>query len=269
MSKLALWRVPHTTGNGPGRIAHLARRYAAALVLLLCALALLEWALPALGVPSYLLPRPSRVLARLLDIHSDLAGHAVATAAAATLGLGVGAAVGLAFAIAFVQLRPLEDALYPWVLLSQSIPVAALAPLLTIWLGDGLAPRAALAALFAFFPVLVSATGGLRAVAPEELALMRAWGAHPWAVLRHLRLPTALPAIFSGLKVAAALAVVGTIVSELAGSGRGLGFVISVATYHLATDRVFAAVVLATAISLGLHMALAALERAIVFWQRA
>lgn len=246
----------------------LARRYAAALALMLIAMVLLEWALPAAGVPPYLLPPPSRVVARLLDPHSDLAGHAVATGVAATIGLIIGAAAGLALAIAFVQLRPLEDALYPWVLLSQSIPAAALAPLLTIWLGDGMAPRAAMAALFAFFPILVGAVHGLRAVAPEELALMRAWGARPWAVLCHLRLPTALPAIFSGLKVAAALAVVGTIVSELAGSGRGLGFVISVATYHLATDRVFAAVTLATIISLGLHIALATIERGVVFWKR-
>ncbi|NTU79744.1 MAG: ABC transporter permease subunit, partial [Chloroflexales bacterium] len=156
----------------------------------------------------------------------------------------------------------------PWVLLSQSVPAAALAPLLTIWLGDGLAPRVAMAALFAFFPVLVSAARGLRDVAPEELALMRAWGARPWTVLCHLRLPTALPAIFGGLKVAAALAVVGAIVSELAGSGRGLGFVVSVATYHMAADRVFAAVALAAAISLTLHLALVALERAVVFWKR-
>lgn len=246
----------------------LARRYAAALALLLLTLALLEWGLPAAGVPAYLLPTPSQVLHSLITRRGDLASHAAATAAAAVIGLGAGGLAGVGLAVAFVLLRPLEDALYPWVLLSQAVPAAALAPLLTIWLGDGLVPRAAMAALFAFFPVLVGAARGLREVAPEELALMRAWGARPWAVLRYLRWPAALPAIFAGLRVAAALAVVGVIVSELSGSGRGLGFVISIATYRLNMDRVFAAVALAAALSLSLHGALLLAERAVVFWRR-
>lgn len=269
MANTALARELRAGGRGPRRLAPLARRYAAALALLVIVLALLEWGLPAAGVPAYLLPPPSRVLARLLEPRGDLLGHAAATGAAAVAGLAAGAAAALALAIAFVRFRPLEDALYPWVLLSQAVPAAALAPLLTIWLGDGLAPRAAMAALFAFFPVLVAAARGLRDVAPEELAELRAWGARPWAVFRHLRLPKALPAIFGGLKVASALAVVGAIVSELAGSGRGLGFVVSVASYHLATDRLFAAVVLAAAISMALNGALTLAERAVVFWKRA
>lgn len=268
MSNTALARERRTAGSGPGRLIPLARRYTAALALMLVVLALLEWGLPAAGVPSYLLPTPSRVLARLLDPRGDLLGHAVATAVAAVVGLAGGAAAGFALAVLFVHLRPLEDALYPWVLLSQAVPAAALAPLLTVWLGDGLAPRAAMAALFACFPVLVGSARGLREVAPEQLALMRAWGARPREVFVYLRLPAGLPAIFGGLKVAAALAVVGAIVSELAGSGRGLGFVVSVASYHLATDRVFAAVALGAGISLGLHFALAAAERTLVFWNR-
>lgn len=244
------------------------RRVGAAAALFLTLLALLELGLPALGVPAYLVPRPTRVLAQLLDPRGDLGGHALATALAALMGLALGAAAGLGLAVLFVRVRLLEDALYPWVLVSQAIPAAALAPLLTIWLGDGLAPRAAMAALFAFFPVLVAAAQGLRAVAPEQLALMRAWGASPGQVLRHLRLPSSLPGLFAGLKLAAALAVVGAIVSELAGAGRGLGFVASVATYHLRTDRVFAAVALAATISLSLHGLIAAVERAALFWKR-
>jgi NitT/TauT family transport system permease protein len=267
MSNSALARELRAGERRRRGVAPLARRYASTLALMLITLALLEWGLPAAGVPPYLLPTPAQVLAQLLE-PGDLPGHAAATAAAATIGLAVGGAFALGLAVAFVHLRPLEDALYPWVLLAQAVPAAALAPLLTIWLGDGLAPRAAMAALFAFFPVLVAAVRGLRDVAPEELALMRAWGARPWAVFRHLRLPASLPSLFGGLRVAAALAVVGAIVSELAGSGRGLGFVISVATYRLATDRVFAAVALAAAISLALSAALALAERTIVFWKR-
>ena len=252
----------------PAPLSGLARRAGSAVALFLGLLALLELGLPALGVPAYLLPRPSQVLAQLLDPRGDLGGHAFATALAAAAGLALGASAGLGLAVLFVRVRLLEDTLYPWVLVSQAIPAAALAPLLTIWLGDGLAPRAAMAALFAFFPVLVAAAQGMRAVAPEQLALMRAWGASPGQVLLHLRLPSSLPGLFAGLKLAAALAVVGVIVSELAGAGRGLGFVASVATYHLRTDRVFAAVALAAAISLSLHGLIALAERATLFWKR-
>jgi len=268
MSNAALTRERGGAARAQPGLVALARRYAAAITLLLLALVLLEWGLPAFGVPAYLLPPPSRVLARLFDPHSDLAGHMGATALAAAAGLVVGALAGMGLAMLFVQLRLLEDALYPWVLVSQTIPAAALAPLLTIWLGDGLAPRVAMAALFAFFPVLVATAQGLRAVSPEQLALMRAWGARSSQVLRHLRLPAALPSLFAGLKVAAALAVVGAIVSELSGAGRGLGFVVSVATYHLRTDRVFAAVALAATVSLALHALIALAERALVFWKR-
>jgi ABC-type nitrate/sulfonate/bicarbonate transport system permease component len=198
-----------------------------------------------------------------------VAAHALATATAAVAGLAAGTLAGVGLALLFVLLRPLEDALYPWVLVSQAIPAAVLAPLLTVWLGDGLAPRAAMAALFAFFPILVATARGLRDVSAEQLALMRSWGATGGQILRHLRLPSALPACFAGLRVAAALSVVGAIVSELAGAGQGLGFVASVATYQLRTDRVFAAVTLAAAISLSLHGAVALAERALVFWKRA
>lgn len=267
MSNTALRRELRAADNGPGRRIALARRYAAALALMLVTLVALEVGLRVLAVPAYLLPPPSRVLARLLA-PGDLLQHAGFTAIAAIAGLIVGTLAGFGLAVAFVHLRLLEDALYPWVLVSQAVPAAALAPLLTIWLGDGLAPRAAMAALFAFFPVLVATARGLRDVSPEQLALMRAWGASRWRTFRHLRLPTALPALFSGLKVAAALAVVGAIVSELAGSGRGLGFVVSVAAYHLQTDRIFAAVLIAAAISLSLHGLLVLAERYIVFWRR-
>ncbi len=268
MSNTAIARELPALRRRGGLLARLARRYAAALALMLVALAALEWGLPAAGVPAYLLPTPSQVAARLIDPQGDLPGQAAATGVAALIGLLAAATAAFAMAVAFVHLRPLEDALYPWVLLSQMVPAAVLAPVLTIWLGDGLAPRAAMAALFAFFPILVAAVRGLRDVTAEQLALFRAWGATPWAVFRHLRLPVSLPAIFGGLRVAAALSIVGAIVSELAGAGRGLGFVVSVATYRLATDRVFAAVALAAAIGLALNVALALAERTIVFWRR-
>ncbi|NTV62742.1 MAG: ABC transporter permease [Oscillochloris sp.] len=238
-----------------------------AVLLFLALLGALQIGLPALGVPSYLLPTPSRVLARLLDPASGLLGHLAATASAGLGGLIVGALAGLALAALFVAARPVERALYPWVLVSQTLPAAALAPLLTIWFGNGLAPRIAMAALFAFFPILLNTAQGLRRVGTEQIDLLRAWGATPAQIFRLLRIPAALPAFFAGLRIGATLAVVGAIVGELAGASSGLGYVISVATYHLQTDRVFAAVTLAAALSLGLYLAIGAVERRVVFWQ--
>ncbi len=245
----------------------LARRYAPSAAIFLALLGALQLGLPALGVPPYLLPTPGRVLARLLDPASGLPGHLAATAAAGVGGLIVGAAAGAALAALFVAARPVERALYPWVLVSQTLPAAALAPLLTIWLGNGLAPRLTMAALFAFFPVLVNTAQGLRRIGPEQFDLLRAWGATPAQVFRLLRLPACLPGLFAGLKIGSTLAVVGAIVGELAGSSSGLGYVISIATYHLQTDRVFAAVALAAALSLSLYLAIVVIERRVVFWQ--
>lgn len=248
------------------RLGLIVRRYGGSAALMVLLLIGLEWALPAFGVPTFLVPPPSRVLARLLEPGTTLYGHAFVTSAAALLGLSGGALVGVALATLFIHLRALERVLYPWVLVSQAIPAAALAPMLTIWLGNGLAPRAATAALFAFFPVLVATVSGLRRLAPEHLVQLRAWGATPWQTFRYLRWPTALPMLFSGLKVAAALAVVGAIVGELAGASRGLGYIVTVSVYRLQTDRVFAAIVLAAALSLSLHALITLVERRVVFW---
>jgi ABC-type nitrate/sulfonate/bicarbonate transport system permease component len=251
--------------TGPGW--PLVRRYAPSLLLFLAMLGALQLALPALGVPPYLLPTPARVLARLLDPRGGLLDHLAATAAAGTGGLIIGAGAGVALAALFVVARPVERAFYPWVIVSQTLPAAALAPLLTIWLGNGLAPRVAMAALFAFFPVLVNTAQGLRRISAEQLDLLRAWGATPAQVFRLLRAPACLPSLFAGLKIASTLAVVGAVVGELSGSSSGLGYVISIATYHLQTDRVFAAITLAAGLSLSLYVAIVAAERRLVFWQ--
>ncbi|MEF3275563.1 MAG: ABC transporter permease subunit [Chloroflexus sp.] len=247
---------------------NLIRRLGTALLLGIAIVAALEWGLPAAGVPVYLLPPPSRVVAAALQPEVRLTYHTLATANAALVGLVIGSLVAITLAIAFLFLRPLEDALYPWVLIGQSLPSVALAPLLTIWLGDGLAPRAAMAALFASFPLLIATISGLRRPAPEQLAVMQAYGASQWQILRLLRLPAALPFIFSGLRVASALAVIGALVSELSGAGRGLGYLITTSTYRLATDRAFAAVAAAAGLALALHGGLLWLERTVVYWER-
>lgn len=243
------------------------RRYIPSALLFLVVLGVLQLALPALGVPSYLLPTPARVLARLIDPASGLFGHLAITATAGIGGLLLGVVAGMILAGLFVAVRPVERAIYPWVIVSQTLPAAALAPLLTIWFGNGLAPRIVMSALFAFFPILVNTTQGLRHISTEQLDLLRAWGATRAQIFRILRAPACLPSLFAGLKIASTLAVVGAIVAELAGSSSGLGYVINIATYHLQTDRIFAAITLAAALSLSLYVLIVAIEHQVIFWQ--
>jgi NitT/TauT family transport system permease protein len=228
----------------------------------------LEFGLPAAGVAAYLLPTPSQVWRAALQPELRLAAQTLDTLQALSLGLLVSIVVAAAVAVLFVLFRPLETALWPLVLVSQSLPTVTLAPLLAIWLGDGLAPRVVMAALFAGFPLLVALLGGLRRPDQAQLDILRVAGATRRQQLLLLRLPAALPSLFRGLRIAAPLAVIGTLIGEMAGGIRGLGYVVTVASYRLAADRAFAAISTAVLISLMLTAALALLERRFAGWDR-
>ena len=241
--------------------------YGPALGLLIALLVALEWLIGFFAVPAFLLPRPSQVLAQLIAPQSRIWWHALVTGAQALAGFALGTGVGIGLAITFVHVRPLETALYPWVLASQTIPLVVLAPLLTIWLGPGASARIVLAGLFAFFPILISTVRGLRDVLPEQLDLMRVLGASPSQIFWGLRWPAALPALLGGMKIAVALAVIGVISGELAGAEQGLGFAVRIAAYRLDTARSFAAVVAAALLGLSLHGMLVLSERRLLFWR--
>lgn len=237
------------------------------LLLFLAILAFFEWGVPALGVPQYVLPTPTRVVARLFNPTSDLAFHAGITALEGIGGFVVGGLLGFGLAVLFVHVPTLEDALYPWAVVSQTIPLVALAPLLVIWFGNGMLPRLGMSALFTFFPVLVNATQGLKVTDREMLDLLHSYAITPWQLFWKLRLPNSLPYLFTGLKIGSTLAIIGAIVGEFAGAAQGLGFVITVSTYHMETDQTFAAIAVASVIGIGLYLALAFLEKRVVFWQ--
>lgn len=246
-------------------LTQLTRQLPAMIVLLLLGLAL-EIGLPAAGVAPYLLPTPSRVWQAAWQPEVRLAFHSIATMQGLSLGLTLGVGSALATALLFLLVRPLETALWPLVIVTQSLPTVTLAPLLHIWFGDGIAPRVVMAALFAGFPLLVAVIGGLRRPDEAQLAVLRVAGADTWQIIRLLRLPAALPSLFRGLRTAAPLAVIGTLVGEMAGAGRGLGYLITTATYRLATDRAFAAISVAVLLSLALTAVLALLEQRIARW---
>lgn len=243
------------------------RRIGTALLVFVAVLAALQWGVPALGIPNYILPTPMRVVARALDPEGALLFHFGMTALAGVGGFALGSIFGFTLAVVFVHVRPIEDALYPWAVVSQTVPLVAIAPLLVLWFGNGILSRIVMAALFAFFPVLVNSVRGLRQADRAMLDLLQSYAISRWQLFWALRFPNALPFLFTGLKISSTLAVIGALVSEFAGAGQGLGFVINVSSYHLETDQTFAAVVAASLLGMAVYWLVVGLERRIIFWQ--
>jgi putative hydroxymethylpyrimidine transport system permease protein len=220
-----------------------------------------------LALPPYLLPGPLAV-ADAWRTHSDtLFRHALQTLAEILLGLGLGGTLGVASALAMAYFRPARRWLLPVLVISQAMPVFALAPLLVLWLGYGIGSKVAMATLIIFFPVAAAFSDGLRRTDPGWLDLARTMNAGRWAVLRHVRIPAALPALASGLRVAAAVAPIGAVVGEWVGSSAGLGFLMLHANARMQVDLLFAALITLAALALALFFAVDALLRRALPWQ--
>jgi NitT/TauT family transport system permease protein len=222
--------------------------------------ALAEVAIRALDVSPLLLPAPSAV-ARAAVRHAGTLWPALGTTAQAVgLGLALATAVGLLVAIALSTSRFVERAFYPYAIFFQIVPIVAIAPLLVIWFGYGLRAVVAAAFIVSVFPVIANTLAGLQSVDPALRDLFRLYGASGWARLTKLSLPWALPNILTGLRIAAGLAVIGAIVGEFVGGG-GLGVVVLEAMRQQRTDLVFAAVLHAAALGLGLFAAVSFASR--------
>lgn len=231
-------------------------------------LMLLWQAVVVLGdLPAYILPGPAAVAAALASRPGLVAGHALYTLAEIVLGLGLGAALGCATALAMSFFRPARRWLLPLVVISQAIPVFALAPLLVLWLGYGMASKIAMAVLIIYFPVTAAFFDGLRRTEPGWLDLARTMGASRGAILRRIRLPAALPALASGLRVATAVAPIGAVIGEWVGASAGLGYLMLHANARVQVDLMFAALVTLAAIAVALYFTVDAMLRRLVPWQ--
>lgn len=220
-------------------------------------------------VEDYLLPAPSEVASALWRDRDLLAPDAWITAREVLLGFGLALAVGVTIAL-LLHLSPvLRRAAYPLVVASQAIPVIVIAPILVIWFGYGITPKLIVIALICFFPVVVNTLDGLEGVDGEQAKMMRTLGASRLDLLRRLELPSALPFLFSGAKIAVAVAVIGAVFGELVGSDAGLGHAIQVGTAQLETARVFAAVLILSVMAIALFGLVALIERRAVPWARA
>ena len=217
-------------------------------------------------VENYLLPAPSEVASALWRDRDLLAPDAWVTAREVLLGFALALLVGVAIAIALHLSPLLRRAVYPLVVASQAVPVVVIAPILVIWFGFGMTPKLIVIALICFFPIVVNTLDGLEGTERDQVKMMRTLGASRLDLLRRLELPSSLPFFFSGAKVAVAVAVIGAVFGELVGSDAGLGHAIQVGTAELETARVFAAVLILSAMAIALFGALTLIERRVIHW---
>ena len=220
----------------------------------------------ALKLEPFLVPAPSDIAQALWQDRELLIENAWVTLQEVLAGFALSVAAGVAFAVVLHLSPALRRAFYPLLVASQTVPIVVLAPILVVWLGFGIGPKLAIIALICFFPVTVNTLDGLGAVDPDLMKMMRTLDASRWQTLRRIEAPTALPYLFSGAKIAVAIAVIGAVFGEWAGSSSGLGHLIQEASAQLQTDRTFAAVVVLSAIAITLFALLAALERRIAWW---
>ena len=218
-------------------------------------------------VDELLLPAPSDVASSLWTDRGLLGPDLAVTLQEVVVGLLAAVAVGAALGIGMHVSRPLRRALRPLVIGSQAVPVPVIAPLLILVLGFGLVPKVLLVALVCFFPVTINLYDGLRRVDPDARKLLRSFDATRWQSFRLLEAPAALPAAFTGLKVAAAVSVIGAVFAEWAGSDAGLGHALLTANGQLETARAFAATFLLFLLAVGLYGVFALLERRVVRWR--
>ena len=225
-----------------------------------------EVATRVLEVPRYVLPPPSAIWSDFLERYPRLLDGAITTSAEVVLGFLISIVVSIPLAVLVSYSRPVERTVLPIIVALQIIPKIAIAPLFIIWFGFGLAPKLLLVFLLCFFPIVVSATAGLKSVPTDILDLARSTGASEFMVFRKIRLPHALPSIFTGLKVAATLATTAAIVAEFVASDRGLGYMLLEFNGNLETGLVFATVIILSLIGVTLYFIVEFIERRAVSW---
>jgi ABC-type nitrate/sulfonate/bicarbonate transport system permease component len=251
-----------------GRVRRLAR--AAWPPAALLAVLVLAWDLVANAVHASLsLPGPWLVATSTWDDRADLGPAMWATTKEALLGIALAVACALLLAVAIDWSRAVRRSVYPLVVISQTIPLIALAPLVIIWFGLGPAPKIVLVALFTFFATAVGTIQGLASADVEAMNLLRTMGASRLQLLWRVRLPSALPQFFTGLKVSVTFAYVAAIFAEYVGATAGLGYYMSSARQFENTDLVFGAVIVTAALTLILFALVAALERTVLRWRPA
>ncbi len=236
--------------------------------LLLIAIVLAAWegAARLLHLPTFVLPAPTAIATVMVGRQGDLFAAALVTAEEVLYGFVLSGVVGIAVALIIARFDAFGRALYPLVVLFQTVPKIALAPLFILWFGYDLQPKVALIVVIAFFPVALDMLAGLQSVDVNLVTLLRSVGATRTEILRRAQIPNSLPHLMSGLKIAVTLSVIGAIVGEFAGASAGLGYMIQFASTQLETPLVFAALIEVSVLGLAFFYAVEAVERRYVSW---
>lgn len=219
-------------------------------------------------MPSYMMPSPLSVCRAFAKDWGILWEHAATTLREAGIGLAIGIAASFVISILMDAWKPLYNALYPIVIVSQTIPSIAIAPLLTLWLGFGTTPKIVLIVITTFFPITVGLLDGFKAADPDAIKLLKSMGAGPIRRFIHIKLPYSLGYFFSGLKISVAYSIVAAVISEWLGGTSGLGVFMTRVRKSFAYDRMFALIIFISAISLLLMLAVIILKWLIMPWER-
>lgn len=231
-------------------------------------LAIIAWELFVVwrDIPPFLLPRPSAVLSRLVEERAFFFNHAFATFRATVGGFVLASSFAFISAIILVKSATLESFMFPYLVSLKVIPIIAIAPLLAIWIGYDIKTRIIVAALIGFFPVVVNTLVGLKSPSADMLALMRSYSASELDILLKIRIPNALPFIFSGLRVIAPTSLIGALVAEMMASDEGLGYVLLVARGYVNTEYVFCCVFLTAFMGFSLFWLVVFVEKKMLKW---
>lgn len=225
-------------------------------------------AVALLRTPRWLLPSPLDIATALVASRDLLLLHAATTLFETLAGLLAAFTVGVSLAVAMDRASLVRLAFYPLLVASQTVPIVAVAPLLTIWFGFDVLPKVIVVALVCFFPIAVGTFDGLSAVDPDAIRLIRSMGASGWQLFWRVRWPAALPSLFSGTRIGVTYGVIGAIVGDWVGGSRGIGIYMMRAADQLLTERVFAAIVVSSLLSVLLFLLVSTVERLVIPWQR-
>lgn len=225
-------------------------------------------AVKVFNVSEILVPPPTEVARALVDgiQNGTMLPQAIVTLKEIVFGFALAVGSALVSAVLITQFRIVERLLFPLLVLTQTIPKVALAPLLIVWFGIGLSSKVLTVALIAFFPLLINAILGFRSAATEQVEMLRSFGGSRLQVMRHLQVPSALPHIFAGLEVAVIMSVTGAVVAEFVGSSEGLGYLLQASNFNLDVASTFAVIVLLSAIGIALHALVVRVGKWLIFW---
>lgn len=229
-------------------------------LILTAVLAVWEALVRGLDVPPWLLPAPSDIAVRFVRA-TNLLYHTGLTVLEALAGFAASAVIGITLSALIVHSRFLERGVFPYIIVSNAIPIIAVIPLLTIWFGYGLAPKIMIASIITFFPIVTNTTRGLQSADRRILDFMRSINATRREVFFKVQLPSAVPYIFAGFKIAASLSLVGAVVAEFYGADRGLGYLVITSATQLRTDLLFVSIIVLAALGVSLFALFGHLER--------